>query len=63
MAAKKKQPAPALEDLELSIAELEALEADPKLQRKYKKAPKPPKDGKPRDGLGRFAPKPSCADR
>lgn len=47
-------------DLELSLAELEALEANPKRPRKKKKALKNKKQ-KPRDGLGRFAPKPNAA--
>lgn len=41
--------------LELSVAELEALEANPRRPRKNKKALK--RKGKPRDSLGRFAPK------
>lgn len=48
------------EDLEFSLAELEALEANPRRPRKKKKAPKNKKQ-KPRDGLGRFAPKPHAA--
>lgn len=54
MAAKKTEA-----ELEMSVAEMEALEANPRRPYKKKKALK--RKGKkqtiPRDGLGRFAPK------
>lgn len=51
-------------ELELSVAELETLEASPGRPRRKKKATLKRKGKKqtiPRDGLGRFAPKPNAA--